>query len=260
MAETDQTDVTALTVQLLSAYLANNTVPSGELPALVQSTRAALMGETSPVSPSEPEHAPAVSVRRSKASPDHLISLIDGKPYKTLKRHLSAHGLTPAEYRARYNLPADYPMVAKAYSEKRRQVANRLGLGHRRLKAIAAATPREASASAEKATAKPKRVSKAKASAAPIAAPVSKPTIAIAGSASVKAKAGRKPADRTQTSAATEPKAAAPKARNAKAVTAPTEDKPARKAVAAKPNTPKTPRTKATKPVEAAPEVVAQTV
>src|SRR3546814_6088442 len=61
------------------------------------------------------------------ASRDAIISLIDGKPYKTLKRHLSSHGLSIAEYRARYNLPASYPMVAPAYSEHRRNVANRLG-------------------------------------------------------------------------------------------------------------------------------------
>jgi predicted transcriptional regulator len=58
--------------------------------------------------------------------------MIDGKPYKTLKRHLSGHGLTPEGYRARYNLPASYPMVAPAYSERRREVAMKLGLGHKR--------------------------------------------------------------------------------------------------------------------------------
>jgi predicted transcriptional regulator len=75
------------------------------------------------------EYTPAVSVRKSLASPDHIVSMIDGKPYKTLRRHLSTHGLTPEDYRARYNLKADYPMVAPAYSEHRRAMAKKIGLG-----------------------------------------------------------------------------------------------------------------------------------
>lgn len=75
--------------------------------------------------------APAVSVRRSLASKDHIISLIDGKPYKTLRRHLSTHGLTPEQYRERYNLKSDYPMVAENYSETRRNMAKKIGLGRK---------------------------------------------------------------------------------------------------------------------------------
>lgn len=71
----------------------------------------------------------AVSVRKSLASKDHIISMIDGKPYRTLRRHLRTHGLTPEEYRARYNLKPDYPMVAPAYSEERRAMAHKIGLG-----------------------------------------------------------------------------------------------------------------------------------
>jgi predicted transcriptional regulator len=74
---------------------------------------------------------PAVSARRSLASKDHIISLIDGKPYKTLTRHLSSNGLTPKEYRARYNLRSDYPMVSENYSQSRREMAKRIGLGRR---------------------------------------------------------------------------------------------------------------------------------
>jgi predicted transcriptional regulator len=77
------------------------------------------------------EHIPAVSVRKSLASRDHIISMIDGKPYKTLRRHLSTNGLTPEEYRARYNLKADYPMVAESYSEARRAMAKTIGLGRK---------------------------------------------------------------------------------------------------------------------------------
>jgi predicted transcriptional regulator len=80
----------------------------------------------------EAEHVPAVSVRKSLASKDHIISLIDGKPYKTLRRHLSKHGLTPDDYRQRYGLKPDYPMVAPAYAETRRELATKIGLGRKR--------------------------------------------------------------------------------------------------------------------------------
>lgn len=81
--------------------------------------------------PAEPERVPAVSVRKSLASRDHIISMIDGKPYKTLTRHLSTHGLTQDGYRARYNLSKSYPMTAPAYSEQRREMAKKLGLGRK---------------------------------------------------------------------------------------------------------------------------------
>jgi predicted transcriptional regulator len=134
MAETDQTpDVAALTVQLLSAYLANNTVPADALAELIRTTKVALtQDQSSSAQVSEAEtFTPAVTARKSLASPEHIISLIDGKPYKTLKRHLASHGLTPDEYRARYNLPASYPMVAPAYAEHRRAVAQQFGLGRK---------------------------------------------------------------------------------------------------------------------------------
>lgn len=137
MADTDKTDLAQLTVQLLSSYLSNNIVPREDLADLIKTTRAALSVEA-PASP-KPEYVPTVSVRKSLASAEHIISLIDGKPYKMLKRHLAQHGLTPAQYRERYNLPSDYPMTAKAYSEERRATAARIGLGSR--KPIAAPTP-----------------------------------------------------------------------------------------------------------------------
>ncbi|VWX47203.1 MucR family transcriptional regulator [Novosphingobium sp. 9U] len=134
MSETEQpSDVAALTVQLLSAYLANNSVESGELADLIRTTRAALTGEVDAAEPVEAEtFTPAVSVRKSLASSEHILSLIDGRPYKTLKRHLASHGLTPDTYRARYNLPASYPMVAPDYAAHRRAVAQKVGLGTRK--------------------------------------------------------------------------------------------------------------------------------
>jgi len=133
MPEVESTnDVAALTVQLLSAYLANNTVASEDLAGLIRTTRNALNGEPENPEPEPETFTPAVSVRKSLASPERIISLIDGKPYKTLKRHLASHGLTPDAYRTRYNLAANYPMVAPDYAEHRRAVAQRIGLGSRR--------------------------------------------------------------------------------------------------------------------------------
>ena len=136
MAEIEQADLTTLTVELLSAFVSNNTIDSGDLAGLIQSTHTALAGINAPgpVEPPAREYEPAVTVRKSLGSREHILSLIDGKPYKTLKRHLSGHGLTPAEYRERYKLQADYPMVAPAYSEHRREVAQRLGLGRKSTK------------------------------------------------------------------------------------------------------------------------------
>lgn len=132
MAEAEKPDLTILTVNLLSAYVTNNNVPSNELADLIRSTRAALESDAAQEARVETAYEPAVSVRKSRASRDHLISLIDGKTYKTLRRHLAAHGLTPAQYRERYKLPDDYPMVAPAYSDHRRAVAQRLGLGRKK--------------------------------------------------------------------------------------------------------------------------------
>jgi predicted transcriptional regulator len=84
---------------------------------------------------------PAVTVRKSLSSPDHIISLIDGKPYKTLRRHLSGHGLTPEQYRERYKLKRDYPMVAPSYAEARRAMAKKIGLGSKGRRAKTSAEP-----------------------------------------------------------------------------------------------------------------------
>ena len=131
MADTEQPDFTAMTVQLLSAYFSNNQVPAGDIAGIIEATRGALERKADVEVPAAPEHVPAVSIRKSLGSREHIISMLDGKPYKTLKRHLAVNGMTPAEYRERYKLPKDYPMVAPAYSEQRRTVAQKLGLGRR---------------------------------------------------------------------------------------------------------------------------------
>lgn len=123
-----------LTVKLLSAYLANSTVAAQDLPGLIKSTRKALMGDraAAPTNDEAPTFTPAISVRKSLSSSAHILSMIDGKPYRTLRRHLAAHGLTPESYRARYQLPADYPMVAPDYAARRRALALQTGLGRGR--------------------------------------------------------------------------------------------------------------------------------
>ncbi len=157
MDETTTNDLTELTVELLSAFVANNAVRSDDLPALIASTHAALSGLTTTPEPetSPEQHQPAVTARKSLANRDVIISLIDGKPYKSLKRHLTGHGLTPEEYRARYGLAATYPMVAPGYSDARREVAKRLGLGRKpRVTAAEDVAPTPAAARARKPRAK----------------------------------------------------------------------------------------------------------
>jgi predicted transcriptional regulator len=142
-----------LATELTIAWLSNpNTRAQAEdIPAFLRSMHEAVvsLGEA-PVEQPEAEaaqrHEPAVTVRKSLSSPDHIISLIDGKPYKTLRRHLSRHGMTPEQYRERYNLKADYPMVAPAYAETRRDLAKKIGLGSKGRKAKAAEAPTEKAA------------------------------------------------------------------------------------------------------------------
>lgn len=151
MAEENTYDLVELASELTIAWLgnANNRVEAEAVPAFLRAMHATvseLSGGTADanaaVASAEPaeEFVPAVTVRKSLASKDHIISMIDGKPYRTLRRHLSANGLTPEEYRQRYKLKPDYPMVAPSYSEARRDMAVRIGLGNKGRNAKAAAT------------------------------------------------------------------------------------------------------------------------
>ena len=106
------------------------------LPALISATFDSLANLGAPAATTlAPPPVGAVSLRRRLASPEHIISMLDGKPYRTLKRHLATHGMTPADYRARYQLPASYPMVAPAYAAMRSTMAHGMSLGHKRRKA-----------------------------------------------------------------------------------------------------------------------------
>ncbi|WAT17884.1 MucR family transcriptional regulator [Aurantiacibacter sp. MUD11] len=119
-----------LTADIVTAHVANNNVDVDTLPSLIENVYGALAGLGShEVVEAAPE--PAVSLRASVKN-DHIVCLEDGKKMKMLKRHLMTdHGMTPEEYRERWNLPADYPMVAPAYAEKRRQLAKKIGLGRK---------------------------------------------------------------------------------------------------------------------------------
>ncbi|KQU86257.1 MucR family transcriptional regulator [Mesorhizobium sp. Root102] len=122
-----------LTADVVSAYVSNNPVPVGELPALIGQVHAALKGTAgASLSAEEPEVLkPAVSIRKS-VTPDHIICLEDGKKFKSLKRHLSTHyGLTPDNYRVKWGLSADYPMVAPNYAASRSALAKTMGLGRK---------------------------------------------------------------------------------------------------------------------------------
>ena len=136
-----------LTSDIVAAFVANNALPIAELPALIQSAHAALakLASGSVISaPLEEKKEPAVSIRKS-ITPDFLVCLDDGKKFKSLRRHLSTLGMTPDQYRAKWSLPADYPMVAPNYAAQRSELAKQIGLGQMRknaaprLKASAAA-------------------------------------------------------------------------------------------------------------------------
>lgn len=136
-----QLDRVELAADLVSAYVSNNSLPAADLPGLLVQVHTALSTLSAPAAVTFDNHEKASSSQIKKSiTPDALISFIDGKPYKTLKRHLSTHGLDFETYRARYGLPADYPTVSANYSAARSALAKDLGLGQQRRKSA----PKEA--------------------------------------------------------------------------------------------------------------------
>lgn len=120
--------------EIVSAYVSNNSLPASELPALLQSVHASLVrlasGQVTAVDTTTPKE-PAVPIKKS-VTPDFIICLEDGKKFKSLKRHLrSAYSLTPDQYRAKWGLPSDYPMVAPNYAKTRSELAVQMGLGQK---------------------------------------------------------------------------------------------------------------------------------
>jgi predicted transcriptional regulator len=131
--DTAETLIT-LTADIVSAHVNNNSVAVSDLPILIKSVHEALSGLGKAAAEPEVKQEPAVSIRAS-VKPDYVVCLEDGKKLKMLKRHLMTHyQMTPEQYRAKWNLPADYPMVAPNYAEQRRALAKKIGLGTKRRK------------------------------------------------------------------------------------------------------------------------------
>jgi predicted transcriptional regulator len=127
----DNQELITLTADIVSAHVSNNSVPTAEVAALIQSVYGALGALSAPTAePVAEKPKGAVSVR-SSIKPDFLVSMIDGKPYKMLRRHISQHGYSPESYREAFALPRDYPMVASNYAEQRRALAHKIGLGRK---------------------------------------------------------------------------------------------------------------------------------
>ena len=122
-----------LTANIVSAYLSNNPTPASEIPNLISQVHAALLRVSSGRTETAAEPAkPAVSLKKS-INPDYLVCLEDGKRFKSLKRHLrSRYNMTPEQYRDKWGLPADYPMVAPNYATARSRLAKQMGLGQQR--------------------------------------------------------------------------------------------------------------------------------
>ncbi|KQO49190.1 MucR family transcriptional regulator [Methylobacterium sp. SD274] len=129
------TDYIELTADIVSAFVSNNSVPVSDIAALIASIHATLSNLTAAASPEKFEPlTPAVSIKRS-ITPDFIICLEDGKKFKSLKRHLrTRYSMTPDEYRAKWSLPSDYPMVAPNYAAARSELAKNMGLGQQRRK------------------------------------------------------------------------------------------------------------------------------
>ncbi|HEX7819474.1 MAG TPA: MucR family transcriptional regulator [Sphingobium sp.] len=137
MSESSAQDelLVTLTADIVAAHVSNNSVAVSDLSLLIQNVHGALTGLSSEKPVPQVKQEPAVSIR-SSIKPDYLVCLEDGKKLKMLKRHLMTHyQMTPDDYRTKWNLPADYPMVAPSYAEQRRSLAKKIGLGTARRRA-----------------------------------------------------------------------------------------------------------------------------
>ena len=154
MAAQEGVDLLALTANIVSAHVANNAVETGDLPALIANVHKSL----SHLSRSEPQAEPAMPAVpvRGSIKPDYIVCLEDGKKLKTLKRHLMTYyNMTPEEYRAKWKLPRDYPMVAPEYAARRRALAHQMGLGRKAASATAAKKGRASAKSSKPNGARP---------------------------------------------------------------------------------------------------------
>ena len=193
-----------LTAEIVAAHLSSNTVAANDVASLIKSVHGALSGLGAPVPEPEVKQEPAVSIRAS-VKPDYIVCLEDGKKLKMLKRHLMTHyQMTPGEYRAKWNLPADYPMMAPNYTNQRKELALKIGLGQKRK---AAPVPETVAA--------PKAAPAVKPAAAAKAAPAAK--AATAKAAPAKPAAARKKATAVIAAPAPAPKTRKPRARKVEA-------------------------------------------
>lgn len=132
MTADDQEQFRALTAELVASYVSHNSISLNDLPSLIASTYESL-SRLMEEKKAEPEKlTPPVSIRKS-INPEFLISMEDGRRYRSLKRHLATRGLTPDQYRRKWRLPADYPMVAPEYAQRRSELAKANGLGRKRV-------------------------------------------------------------------------------------------------------------------------------
>lgn len=174
MTDANSDALLTLTADIVAAHVANNTVAVTDLAGLIEKVHGALAGLGAPAPVEQVEQQPAVAIR-SSIKPDFLVSLESGKKMKMLKRYLmNNYGMTPADYRAKWKLPADYPMVAPNYAAQRKELAHKIGLGRKRVEEVAPAPEPVAAPAPAKRGRKPK-------AAAPVAeAPAPEPVEAPA--------------------------------------------------------------------------------
>jgi predicted transcriptional regulator len=123
-------DVLTLTAEVVSAYVSKNPLPKSALPEVIAQVHQSLRALSGPKIEPRPELVPAVPIKKS-VTPEYIISLEDGRKFKSMKRYLGLRGMTPAEYRQKWGLPADYPMVAPNYAAQRSALAKTMGLGRK---------------------------------------------------------------------------------------------------------------------------------
>jgi predicted transcriptional regulator len=131
ISDAESPDQISLAAEIVAAYVSNNSVPTGDLANLIHAVHAALFKLGAVTAVPEPEAlVPAVPIRRS-ITPGYIICLEDGKKFKSLRRHLASHGMTPEQYRLKWSLPKNYPMVAADYTASRSALAKKIGLGRK---------------------------------------------------------------------------------------------------------------------------------
>lgn len=123
-------NIIGLTAEIVASYVEKNSISANDLPALIKSIHHTLTNIEAPAAPEAVALTPAVPIKKS-ITPDFIISLEDGRKFKSMKRHLAIKGMTPDQYRAKWGLPNDYPMVAPAYAAVRSNMAKALGLGRK---------------------------------------------------------------------------------------------------------------------------------